>query len=77
MRGDMKHLVAILGVAILSGCAGYDKSEMPKFGEDVELDHIYDVAHDVPSCPPTGWTRAQLDALKAADFEVSDVRARH
>ena len=76
MRGDMKHLVAILVVAILSGCAGYDKPAMLKFGEDVELDQIYDISHDVPSCPPTGWTRAQLHALKAADFEVSDFWAR-
>ena len=29
-----------------------------------------------PGCPPAGWDRARLDALKARGFEISDVSVR-
>lgn len=29
-----------------------------------------------PGCPPAGWDRARLDALKAAKFEIEDVGER-
>lgn len=29
-----------------------------------------------PGCPPEGWGRAKLDALKAEEFEIADVRER-
>lgn len=68
------------GVALaLAGCAT-PPEEMSGFGGGWVLypplsDQPPSLSNN-PGCPPAGWDRAKLEALKAAEFEIADAGAR-
>lgn len=76
----MKRVFAIAGFALLGGCStppmngpgagdgGWMLSPTMSFGAVS--------AQEALGCPPEGWDRAKLDALKAAEFEIADVEER-
>lgn len=66
----MKHL-AVIALFAAAGCVPEPRhTSLPSLSAG-------DVAalHGNP-CPPPGWDRARLDALKAADFEIADANER-
>lgn len=66
----MKNLVMIALLAA-AGCAS-----APRY-TPLPLLSVGDAAALLGSqCPPPGWDRARLDALKAADFEIADADER-
>lgn len=69
----MKQILLGGLVLLATGCAA---STLPDVGADIELTKIYSVSHGVFTCPPVGWPRAKLEALKTADFEIEDVLER-
>lgn len=76
MQRDMKQVFAIAGMALLGACAS---QSAPGLDADWILSPTFGgVAAPVPApgCPPAGWDRAKLDALKAAEFEIADVGER-
>lgn len=69
----MKQILAV-GVALgLAACA-----QAPEYGGGWVLYPPMgaSVPPLAPGCPPAGWDQAELDALKAAGFEIADVGER-
>ncbi len=81
----MKRLSAILMLPLLLACAQTPETAAPltgdpapnlPFSQHAPPGDAAIVERFSPGCPPDGWDRAKLEALKADGFEIVDVQER-